>query len=502
LSVTAVADAPVIHAQTTIVSLEAGATSASGSAAVTQTNLETAVGLTAGKLDTFDPPAGALSDPGTIDVFNGGVSNSTYRLSTGTAVSFSWNFTNGETVASEIQGGYNDMLILVVTDPNGGQTFNQITSSEQLGASTNGAGTFSFTPTIAGTHSFSWLVTNGNDALKNSTAAISDATFTMGGNSYGVPIEFPINAGLADTDGSESLSVTVSGVPANAAFSAGTNLGGGSWGFTTAQMVGLTLLPAHGYTGTLDLTVNATATEASNGSTATSSQIIHVTVDHTTSNLIGAQGNDALTGTAGNDHMQGLVGADTLNGGTGNDLIYGGAGNDTINGGDGSNMLYGGAGNDIITGGVNNDYISGDAGSDSLTGGAGADVFAWHLADKGVAGTPAVDTITDFNVATPASGGDLLEIRDLLTGENSGNLERFLDFDTTSTPGSTIIHVSTAGAFPTGSAWTAGQAASEDQRIVLQGVDLRSAFGLGAAASDNQVIQELLQRGKLVTDGP
>jgi Ca2+-binding RTX toxin-like protein len=418
-------------------------------------------------------------------------------------VAFNWTFTTGEDNAnSEIVNGYNDMLIVVVTDPTGAQTFTQITSSEQVGALGNGSGTFSFTPTMAGEHSFSWLVTNGIDGAKDSSATVSDATFTQGGVTYGVPIEFPMNAGLVDTDGSESLSVTVSGVPAGAAFSAGTNLGGGVWGFSAAQMQGLTLLPAHGYTGTLALTVTATATEASNGSTASTTQVVNVTVDHTTSNIIGAQGNDALTGTAGNDHMQGLVGNDTLNGGAGNDLIYGGAGIDTINTGDGLNKAYGGAGNDIITGGANNDYISGDAGNDSLTGGAGADVFAWHLADKGTAGTPAIDTITDFNVATPASGGDLLEIRDLLTGENSGNLERFLDFDTTSTPGSTIIHVSTAGAFPTGSAWTAGQAASEDQRIVLQGVDLRSAFGLGAAATDNQVIQELLNRGKLITDGP
>jgi VCBS repeat-containing protein len=162
--------------------------------------------------------------------------------------------------------------------------------------------------------------------------------------------------------------------------------------------------------------------------------------------------------------------------------------------------LAGGSGNDTVNGGTGNDIVLGGAGNDSLTGGSGADVFVWHLADKGSTGTPAVDTITDFNVAAPASGGDLLEIRDLLQGENTGNLERFLDFDTTSAPGSTIIHVSTSGAFPTGSAWTAGQAASEDQRIVLQGVDLRSAFGLGVGASDNQIIQELLTRGKLVTD--
>jgi Ca2+-binding RTX toxin-like protein len=338
--------------------------------------------------------------------------------------------------------------------------------------------------------------------LKQSTVNVSRATFTLGAGAYGVPIEFPLAAGLVDGDGSESLAVTVSGVPAGAAFSAGTNLGGGVWSFTSAQLAGLTLLPATGFSGTLALTVAATATEASNGSAATTTQVVNVTVDRTTANVMGAQGNDTLNGAATNDHIEGLTGNDTLNGNAGNDLIYGGAGNDSITGGDGTNKLFGGAGTDTLTGGAAVDHLSGDAGNDTMTGGGGADVFAWHLADRGAAGTPAVDTITDFNIATPASGGDLLEIRDLLLGENTGNLERFLDFDTTSTPGSTIIHVSTTGAFPTGSTWTAGQAASEDQRIVLQGVDLRSAFGLGVGATDNQIIQELLTRGKLVTDGP
>jgi large repetitive protein len=64
-----------------------------------------------------------------------------------------------------------------------------------------------------------------------------------------------------------------------------------------------------------------------------------------------------------------------------------------------------------------------------------------------------------------------------------------------------VIHVSSQGAFATGQAWSPDQAAAENQTIVLQGVDLREAFGLGAAATDNQLIQELISRGKLLTDG-
>ena len=69
-----------------------------------------------------------------------------------------------------------------------------------------------------------------------------------------------------------------------------------------------------------------------------------------------------------------------------------------------------------------------------------------------------------------------------------------IDFSqTASLPGSTVLRVSSSGGF------TQGQynACAEDQRIVLEGVDLRSSLGLGGQASDTQIIQELLNRNKL-----
>ncbi|MES1162438.1 MAG: type I secretion C-terminal target domain-containing protein, partial [Rhizobacter sp.] len=153
-------------------------------------------------------------------------------------------------------------------------------------------------------------------------------------------------------------------------------------------------------------------------------------------------------------------------------------------------------------GGSGNDILYGGAGNDTLTGGTGADTFAWTLADRGTGGAPAKDAITDFDVAPVASGGDTLDLRDLLVGANHvgtdpGNLAKYLDFDTTSTPGSTVIHVSSTGGFANGSY----SAASEDETITLQNVDLRAALGLGSGATDNQIITELLTRNKLVTDG-
>jgi len=44
-------------------------------------------------------------------------------------------------------------------------------------------------------------------------------------------------------------------------------------------------------------------------------------------------------------------------------------------------------------------------------------------------------------------------------------------------------------------------AAATDQTITLSGVNLATSMGLSASATDAQIITELLNRGKLVTDG-
>ncbi|MBK7017605.1 MAG: tandem-95 repeat protein [Sulfuritalea sp.] len=243
--------------------------------------------------------------------------------------------------------------------------------------------------------------------------------------------------------------------------------------------------------------------------------------------------NDTITGTNANDNIAGLAGNDVLNGGTGGDLLQGGDGTDTLDGGADDDVLSGGAGDDSLIGGTGSDVMRGDAGIDTLTGGAGddrleggtdndsltggdgadtlaggagndtltggllSDTFEWTLADPGERGTPAVDTVTDFDVAAQASGGDVLDLRDLLSGENhntgTGNLANFLHFEKDGAD--TKVHVSSTGGFAGGFA-----AGAEDQTVVLTGVDLYAAAGLGTNATDQQIIQDLLTKGKLITD--
>jgi len=212
----------------------------------------------------------------------------------------------------------------------------------------------------------------------------------------------------------------------------------------------------------------------------------------------GTSAADTLNGTAGDDIINGLAGNDTIYGNDGNDIISGGAGDDKLYGGAGNDLLSGGAGNDLLVGGDGNDILWGGAGNDTLTGGAGSDTFAWTLADAGTTASPAIDTITDFDTAAYASGGDRLDLRDLLSSSatTADALDNYLHFQYSG--GNTTIYVSTNGAFSNNNAaggLPSNVSSNDVQQIVLQGVNL-----VGSSTTDQQVIQNLLNQGKLITD--
>ena len=102
----------------------------------------------------------------------------------------------------------------------------------------------------------------------------------------------------------------------------------------------------------------------------------------------------ALTGTAGHD---------LVIGGAGDDALLGLAGDDTLVGGDGADVLSGGAGEDVLIGGASL--------ADPYDGQSDRFIFA-ALEDAG-------DVIHGFDVAAPESGGDLLDISDLLSSTGS-----------------------------------------------------------------------------------
>ena len=280
---------------------------------------------------------------------------------------------------------------------------------------------------------------------------------------------------LVDTDGSESITATnISAINVGATISDGINSFTSTAGTTAVNVTGWNLTSLT-YTsasaGTDDLTINATTREVTTGTTATTSNTLSVVVMPQQTDSGSA---DLLVGSGVNDNIFASGGADEIKGLAGNDVLSGGAGNDTIDGGSGA------------------DRIQGGSGTDTLTGGAGSDTFYWTLADKGAAGTPSNDVITDFSTAAFSSGGDALDLRDLLQGENAvsgtGNLGNYLHFEKSGA--NTIIHISSAGGYSGGF-----NAASDDQIITLNGIDLTTT------GNDQAIILDLLSKGKLIV-GP
>ena len=156
-----------------------------------------------------------------------------------------------------------------------------------------------------------------------------------------------------------------------------------------------------------------------------------------------------------------------------------------IVGSDGKDVVHAGGGDDAILGGAGSDTLYGGAGNDVLTGGLGSDTFAWVLADQGSSTLPAKDIVTDFSAASKILGGDALDLRDLLPNgaTNATTLDGYLNFSKSGSD--TVIDVRPSGA--------SGQVT---QQIVLAGVDLTS----NSTLSDQQIIQDLLNKGKLITD--
>jgi hypothetical protein len=206
-------------------------------------------------------------------------------------------------------------------------------------------------------------------------------------------------------------SLAISGLEAGMVISDGTQSVSASGDQQTINLTGWNLSSLSiSNTGTASATLAITATNTVAGDSAS-----------TTSYLTIANGQSVLTnGTGGPDTLTGSNGADLIRGGEGNDNINGGSGNDRIEGGNGNDTLLGDAGNDVIFGGAGNDFLVGGSGNDTLWGGNGADTFAWQLNNTGQ------DVIKDFK----PSEGDCIDLRDLLQGENEGNILNFLRVDT------------------------------------------------------------------------
>ena len=219
-----------------------------------------------------------------------------------------------------------------------------------------------------------------------------------GGSALHSVMDIEIDAGLADGDGSETLSVIIEGLPEGAALSAGTDNGDGSWTLQQSDIEDLTVRMLPDDVQDFAMTVSATATET-DGDSISRTRIILVDADDDGS--FGA----ATEGTANNDRLIGGEGSDVFDGGAGSDRIYAGEGADYVDGGDGRDSISGGAGDDVLFGGSGRDSLRGDAGIDTLSGGADNDSLSGGEGADVLAGDEGNDTLVGGAGADELRGG-------------------------------------------------------------------------------------------------
>ncbi|WP_433784671.1 LapA family giant adhesin [Pseudomonas frederiksbergensis] len=135
-----------------------------------------------------------------------------------------------------------------------------------------------------------------------------------------------IKTALTDTDGSESLSVKISGLPTGSVLSDGAGhtftTTNGEANVTGWNLGSLTVTPPPYYNGQFTLTVTSTSTEALGGSALSTAQI-PVTVYPAVYNAVTATAaDDTITGTDGNDIMVADIGGLTVVPGTNYNIAF------------------------------------------------------------------------------------------------------------------------------------------------------------------------------------
>ncbi|MGE6475230.1 beta strand repeat-containing protein, partial [Psychrobacter sp. NPDC078631] len=265
-----------------------------------------------------------------------------------------------------------------------------------------------------------------------------------------------LNAAMVDVDGSETVSIIVSGTNLygdvlELTTSDGTALdvkwtapSGTEPGFYVISGVpveslnSLRVKSATSYIGDLDIKLQTVETANENSTFTTEVGKISIDVKPTLvfngtdadDELISVNQTSALkySGGAGNDTFIGGSGNDTFNGDAGNDTLIGNAGKDIINGGAGNDTISGGAGNDTISGGADDDTIDGGTGADTINGGTGNDTIVFDAADLVINGGDGIDTLlineenTTINFGTfDSSKFESIEVIDM-TGNGAQSL--------------------------------------------------------------------------------
>ena len=440
-----------------------------------------------GTLYTYDPVADAVSVSGTDrSVFDPATDTLTITTTNGGVLSIdmvqgAYSYSAPSDVPNSSAGTTIDY---VAVDADGDPQVSTVTIEVESTTVTIDSGTFSGT---AGPDLLIGRPTNLGYAVTGSVAAGN--TYSAGTEQFG----FSFDSGEAGVSVTRIVIDLRAGTDGNAIFDTS---GSGSFGPALGTLIGLaasdvTFSPASGETESPTLTIDFAP-----GSFAVGDEIrFGVDTDSLGNNLGSAfasagvaftvtlSDGSSSTVTYGSDGANGSVATATVDVASEGVTIDGGAGDDLIIGTDLADVLAGGDDHDQIEGGAGLDILVGGSGDDILIGGTEADTFQWGGGDEGAQGAPALDVVTDFNL----SDSDALDLADLLSGEEGGDLTDYLRFEQDGA--NAVVHVSSSGGFDAGYVPSA-----EDQTILLENVDL-TALG----ATDQQIIDALLAGNNLIT---
>ncbi|MBE70796.1 MAG: calcium-binding protein, partial [Thalassospira sp.] len=232
-----------------------------------------------------------VADAPTLDVSNAsGNEDSAIALNLDASLADS-----SETLTVTISGVPEGAVLSVGTD-NGDGSWSL--SSEQLAGLTitppeDFSGSFDLGVTATSADGEDVSTTTGSitvDVTGVADAPTLDVSNTSGSEDSAIALN--LDAGL--TDSSETLTVTISGVPEGAALSAGTNNGDGTWTLNPEQLDGLTVTPAEDFSGSFDLSVTATSADGEDIASASDTITVDVAgvADTPTSDVSDASGSE------------------------------------------------------------------------------------------------------------------------------------------------------------------------------------------------------------------
>ncbi len=286
------------------------------------------------------------------------------------------NFSGADTITVSVNDGRGGVSTQVID-----LAIGAVADAPALAVASVGGNTINTSQTINGTEAGEAIY---GGAGRDTIFGAGGNDIIYGGSSKGtVTVPLEISVAHVDVDGSESLALSLSGLPVGSQLSAGIANADGTWSLTAADLPGLTVTTSDA--ASFEVTVTATTLEAT-GETATTTATIPVALVRGKGNdeidggdgddwISGGNGKDTLAGGAGNDEILGNTGDDKIAGGDGNDTLHGNDGNDTMSGDAGSDVMDGGKGNDVMSGGDGDDSLHGNSGNDVLSGGAGNDVL-------------------------------------------------------------------------------------------------------------------------------